>query len=440
MVARATTLRFMARRVYLHIGLMKTATSYIGQLCELNRDRLAAARVLWPVGDLRYQAVRDLFGRPVETDVPGAWRALKRQLREHQGDVIICNELLAAMDDRRVRRLVGALDPAEVHVVVTARDLARVIPSHWQTTIKNGRTHEWSDFAAAVCRDGPDEYVAAGAESRATDWTPGDGLSARRLNTWFWQRHDAPAIVSRWQQFVPSERVTVVTVPPVGGDREAVARRFGSVVGVDLLGLEQPESWSNSSLGAHSAELMRRLNEDATDLDTAERSYGFKHALGRSLVTGGQESEPRFALTQPQQDWVSSRAHAMVRQLERSGVRVVGDLADLIPAPRPPSDVLDPSASSDRELLQAASRGLVGMVKSFAELRSELAAQTAAVDQLRTKSERLQRRAETQRRRIDELSARLQPGARATVPTWTRLRSRLGSAPLTRRVLTRLRG
>jgi hypothetical protein len=430
----------MARRVYLHIGLMKTATSYIGQLCELNRDRLAAARVLWPAGDLRYQAIRDLFGRAAETDAPGAWRALNRQLREQQGDVIICNELLAAVDDRRVRRLVGVLDPAEVHVVVTLRDLARVIPSHWQTTIKNGRTHEWSDFAAAVCMDSPDEYVAAEAETWAKDPPAGEDSPALRLNRWFWQRHDAPAIVSRWQRFVPPERVTVVTVPLAGGDREAVARRFGSVVGVDLLGLEQPESWSNSSLGAHSAELMRRLNEDATDLDAAERSYGFKHALGRSLVAGGQESEPRFALNPPQQDWVSRRAHAMVRQLERSGVRVVGDLADLIPAPHPPSDALDPAASSDPELLQAASRGLIGMVRSFAELRSELAAEAAAVSQLRAKSDRLQQRVEAQRRRIDELARRLDPSPHARVPAWTRLRSRLASACLVRRVVTRLRG
>src|SRR4051794_21053436 len=129
----------MAGRVYLHIGTMKSATSYLAQLCELNSEHLRDFNLYWPMKGLRYCAIRDFFGREVKMqDFTGSWQVLASQAREFPGDLLLSNEMLAALTVGQVKRLCRALSPAELHVIVTARDLARVIPSHWQTTLKNG--------------------------------------------------------------------------------------------------------------------------------------------------------------------------------------------------------------------------------------------------------------------------------------------------------------
>lgn len=369
----------MARRVYLHIGTMKSATTYIQQLCELNSSHLAAAGMLWPAGELRYQIVRDLYRRPDRgVDFTGTWATLAKAMRRHDGDVLISNELLAGVNGGHVRRLVKAAK-AEVHVVLTARDHARLVPSHWQTTIKNGRTHTWTQFASAVCEEGDDE-------------------EARRIHDWFWKRHDLMAIVQRWQLHVPVERMTLVTVPPPGGDPQGVAHRFGAAIGVDLRGLPQPDSLANTSLGAHAAELMRLLNEQSADVDRLERSHGYRGALGGALAAHA-DKEPRFALTQRQQDWIQRRAHAANAEIGELGIRIEGSLGDLVPADAPAPGAVDPSDTTGSELLSAAQRGIMGMARTITEQtlqRKEAAALLSAAEQqvatLEKTTERLRRR------------------------------------------------
>lgn len=350
----------MARRVYLHIGLMKSGTTYLQELCELNRDVLADSGVLWPTssGGIRYRAVRELLGRTAKRpDDSASWHLLARQVRQHPGDVVLSNELLAALGVRNIKRLTNAFSESELHVVITVRDLARVMPSHWQTTIKMGKTHTWSEFASSVCADlSSVERGELEVES-----------AAERIRDWFWRRHDVVSIIAKWQTCVPADRMTLVTVPPSGSEPETVARRFGSVIGVDLTGLTQPASASNLSLGAHSAELLRRLNEQTPDADRAVRKY----VLGGTVLGARTDTEPRFALSQAQQDWVRERAQRITQGIGDSGVRVEGELADLIPARHPPAGAVDPADTSDTELLQVASHAIIGMVAVAAELRTE---------------------------------------------------------------------
>ncbi len=426
----------MARRVYLHIGTMKSATTYVQQLCELNTDHLAASGVLWPPGDLRYQAIRDLFGREAKgADFTRTWPTLARHMRRHSGDVLVSNELLAQIDAKHIRQLVKAVSPAEAHVMVTARDPARSIPSHWQTTIKNGKTHTWSEFAAAVCTDGPAPDPVGDSEESA-EAGPSDAL---HMHEWFWRRHDLVALVARWQRYVPVERISIVTVPPSGGDREAVARRFGSVIGVDMVGLKQPASWSNSSLGAHSAELMRRLNERAGDIDRFQRSIGYRGGVGGALAARATE-EPIFALSQAQQDWVAARAQKVNAELEGMGVQVVGDLADLLPADSPPPEAVDPGAASDTELLDAASRGLMGMAETITTVTLVRKKVVVQLEELQKEHGKEQRVAARQRARI----ARLQKTAPQEQQLVAKVRSQVGSgirrSRLLARTVDRLRG
>src|SRR5262249_11224297 len=150
-----------------------------------------------------------------------------------------------------IERLIQALPADDVQVVITARNLVRVVPSHWQSKIRDGWPTPWTVFANAVCQDPSVAGADGGGVLRVPD---GD----ETMHEWFWRRHDLAGISARWTQQLPTASVTVVTVPTSRQLGDVLAQRFGEVVGVDMSGLTQPQG-SNPSLGAHSAELLRRL-------------------------------------------------------------------------------------------------------------------------------------------------------------------------------------
>jgi hypothetical protein len=356
----------MAQRVHLHIGTMKSATTFLQDLCELHLEQLAAVGVLWPAGAIRYAGIRALFGRAEDPiDPPAAWRTLLQQIRQHPGDVVLSNELLAGLESQRAERLVKALSPAAVHIVITARDPVRVIPSAWQTAIRNGeRTFPWAEFSSAVCSD-PTECPPKGVHEK------------------YWHQHDVAELVRRWQPLVGGGNVTVVTVPPAGGDREAVACRFGAAIGVQLSGLTPPISRGNTTLGAHSAELMRRMNLALPGADRALRRYGIRKSLADAALGARAKQEPPFGLSVDQHAWATQRASRMVAELESMSLVVQGDLADLIPTTGPVVGAVDPGATTDSELLAASLDGLIGMARHATKQRVKCDQLRDEVDQLR---------------------------------------------------------
>jgi hypothetical protein len=338
----------MARRVFVHIGTMKSATSYVQELFDGNRDLVLAQGLLWTEAVEYFLATDDLLGtRRIRPGLDGAWSRLDEQLRGHPGDALISNELLAVINPRKQLQLVEALEPAEVSIVVTARDLGRVVPSQWQTGARNRDTVTWREYVRAVCDEGEPESAAG-----------------------FWRRHDVAAIVRRWSRRVPLDRITVVTVPPAGADPGLLGQRFGSVVGVDVSSFEPPAE-GNPSVGGHSAELLRRVNERTADFEWLRYRWAFKNGLARSILAERAPKEPPIRLTQAQLDQLSRRAHRMADELSQTGVRVVGDLGDLVPAATAPGEVIDPGASTADELLETALDGLVGLGALLADVRNE---------------------------------------------------------------------
>jgi hypothetical protein len=187
--------------------------------------------------------------------------------------------------------------------------------------------------------------------------------------------------------------MTLVTVPPPGGDRELVARRFGNAIGVDLAGLSQPTR-SNPALGAYSTELVRRVNLAMPEADRAERKYGIRTGLAANALGANDTTEPGFGLTDEQHAWVCERAHRMVRDVRASGIRIEGDPVELIPTGGPPPETVDPSSVTDSELLGTALQGLIGMVKHTAKLRTKC-------NELRAEIELLQAERDVLREQLD---------------------------------------
>jgi hypothetical protein len=172
-------------RIVVHVGLHKTGTTYLQSLLRANREQLRAAQVHFPGGTdhlVQGLAVSDLMGRrprgAANAAVTGQWAKLVESVRvEGLRTVLLSDERLSLGGAGLARRLFASVDDREAEVVVTARDLGRVLVSAWQEELRNDATHTWADFVGAV-RD---------LEHRRKP--PARG---------FWRRQDCPAILQSW--------------------------------------------------------------------------------------------------------------------------------------------------------------------------------------------------------------------------------------------------
>lgn len=303
----------MADRVVLHVGLMKSGTTFVQGRLEANRSLLADRGVLFPGPSWARQtrAVQDLIGS--RHGQAGDWDALVAEVRDWPGTAVVSMEYLGPVAPARIERIAADLSGIPVHAVVTVRDLGRAVPAMWQETLKNRRTWGWA------------EYVAALADPASE---PG-----RK----FWRQQDAARVVARWVDGLDVDAVSVVTVPPAGSSSEVLWDRFLDAAGLSALAdvqwAEAPRA--NESLGVGSALLMARLNGHVEDLDTATYNKQVKAFAKLGLVRRRAEEQP-IGFTVP--DWLRDRAEGITTGLAATDARIVGDLADLAPRDVPGAD------------------------------------------------------------------------------------------------------
>jgi len=332
---------------YLHIGLHKTGTTYFQHLMAANRAPLREHGILYPGGNGRpnqHLAVLDLLGRRVvrgeDRRIAGAWSMLVEESGSVAADVLISEEHLSVARPAQVRQAVAAFDGREVHVVVTVRDLARVLVSAWHEEIKVGSSRPWEEFTSSV------------RDPAQVGTSPARG---------FYARQDLPVILERWAKVVPAERIHVVTVPPRGAPPDLLVSRLGSVIGFEPDRLTQPAGWGNPAVGLLGTELLRRLNPALSELNQRQRDRVLKQVLARVLAQG-VETVP-LGVTDAELAWARERTAGVTAAVRAGGYDVVGDLADLEPQPvhgRSPQDV-----GAD-ELLDAAVVALGGLAQKYA--------------------------------------------------------------------------
>ncbi|MGH3366381.1 MAG: hypothetical protein ACRDOY_04195, partial [Nocardioidaceae bacterium] len=334
-------------------GAFKTGTTYLQQVLRANHDRLAAEGVLFPGGERWQQqvfGVRDLLGSnhrdAEEPRISGAWGHLVETVRQWTGPTaLVSMEFLSLAGARQARRAVRSFAPAEVRVILTARDLARVTPAMWQESLKGGSTVPWAEYVAAV-RD-PDACTRAPARG-------------------FWNCQDLLAILDVWETAVPREHIQVVTVPPAGASSTVLLERMCTAVGIDSGKLTLDAPWANESVGSAEAEVLRRLN---TRLDNRLSRRQYQRVVKRTVSRTLAESSPsgRMALPAADRAWAAERGRALADRLAERGYQVVGDLEDLVPGPvAPAAEGRTPDDANDPEMLDAAMRALTSVTEELA--------------------------------------------------------------------------
>jgi hypothetical protein len=346
------------RHIYLHIGEPKTGTTFLQDALWGNRARLAAQGLRLPGFHYRdhSRASRDLRETPRPARDPadpwtGEWDVLAGQALRARGRAVISNELLAAASPQQAERAVRSLAGAEVHVVVTVRDFAAVLPAEWQESVK--------------CRG------TAGFQTWLREVMAAEPAADRRRQSWFWRVHDTLAILAMWSRHLPPGHVHVVTVPP----QEAAGllwSRFAGVVGADPDGCDLTRARRNLSLGLAETEFLRQLNQ-ALPAGMPDWFYAreIKQILAHGVL-GARRPAARMALPPSVAGWAAGQAEILIAGLQDAGYHIAGDLAELrpaAPAALPAAEQAAEPAELAGQQLQAAVQAAVALAGRYYELR-----------------------------------------------------------------------
>ena len=335
----------MTRRVYLHVGAPKTGTTYLQDRLALNRQELARHDVHYPLGlqASHFKAALDLldvsWGGQRE-GARGEWAKLVDRVNRQDGTVIVSHEILAGARPQQIRRAMADFADSEVHLVYSARDLARQIPAEWQEGVKHRRRRTFARFLRQV-------------------------QNARRTkpNMWFWKAQGLPDVLTRWSHGLPPEQVHLVTVPQSGAPRDLLWHRYCEAFGIDPAWAPAESSRENVSIGTAETALLRRFNRRLKKAGLPGEDY---RRIVRQLVVhetlAQRKDMTRAALPPSAFPWVEEIAQEWVDWVEGSGIHVVGAIDDLRPV-RPAEDAVwrDPDKPRRRDMVDAALDAMVAL-------------------------------------------------------------------------------
>lgn len=338
-----------------HIGPPKTGTTALQAVAAASRPALLANGVLYPGHRRNHQlAVAAFMGRgfgwATEDGRAGRppsmrqWKAVLDEIeRDTERRIWFGHEYAAYSGDDMARRWVETLGP-RTHVVVTLRPFSRMLPSMWQETLKG-----------SASREPFDRWLRKALE-------PGTEAN-RKLRI----RHDHSSLVQRWIGAVGLENVTVVVLDP--RDRAFAYHVFEQLLELPdglLAEAEVPEQAQNRSMSTAEIELVRQLNIQSRSghIEWPNHDWLVYHGAVSRLLNSRVPGPGEGRLLLP--EWAAGIARAeeerYAAEIAATGVRLVGDLANIVEPVSPRVNPEDDHRSIDSVPLDVAVQALVGML------------------------------------------------------------------------------
>lgn len=347
----------MAQIVYLHLGLPKTGTTYLQSVLWANKAHLLEQGLLLPGETSRTHmqasvVVREHPGLPNRApEARDSWDRLVTEVNAWPGTALISHEFFGAASREQAHQALTRLAPAEVHLIITARDVLTVLTSYWQEFVKHGFLNGLDDFPPA----------------------------GETYDEWSWSTVDLRSVVERWGAAVKPDRVHVLVLAPPQAPRETLLHEFCALLGIDPTTLDTEQAREYGSLGVVEAELLRRTSPHLTAFTSArDRGVWIRSYLAQEkLVPRGGE---RFLPSVERVAALRERARDCVEFLRDSGVDVVGDLDRLL-VPEELPERRHPSSVTDTELLDAAILTIVDLMVDVRSLREANTALRAAAEE-----------------------------------------------------------
>jgi hypothetical protein len=342
--------------VVVHVGEPKTGTTFLQHLMWTNRAELHQHGVIYPGprANAHWRASQDLREIKQAPDDPappfaGEWdRIVQKALKAPRAGVI-SHELLSAATPEQAARGLKSLESAEVHVVLTVRDIGSLIPAEWQETVKHRNARPWREWL--------DDVIDK--ESPRPD----------RRNFMFWLMHDTMPILESWSQGIPPENVHVITMPR-DGSSTLLWERFATLLDIDPAIADTTRVRANASLGVPEIEMVRRLNER---IPASYPDWSYIWFVKDTLAHGPLARRPktgRLALPRERWDWALAQADELCTALSKSGFDIIGNLDELIPQFRDDATP-EPANAQPEEMLDAALDSMTVLLKRMEELRAK---------------------------------------------------------------------
>jgi hypothetical protein len=343
--------------VLLHIGPHKTGTTALQSGAASRRPQLEAEGVTYPLHkgrDHHSAAAMAVGGRKWGWVDRGGhyvpeerWTSLVEEVEAAPDRVFLSSEFFAEISGERLDRVIDDLGRSRVHVAVTLRPLAKIVPSFWQQSLKSGSTRTYDAYLEGIL-------------------TP--GTTAKAAETFF-SKQDHGAVVERWAAAVGPANLTVVVLDDQ--KRDMLPRTFEGLLGLSQGLLDPPEgARTNRSMTSAECEVLRRVNEHVRDQNIQWPDYSdiVRYGAVTRMVEGRRPGPDEPALVTPR--WALERTAELgeeaAERIKASGVNVIGDLALLHsrpwagkPEPEVPASTVVPLADAI-DLLVGALAGAVG--------------------------------------------------------------------------------
>ena len=294
----------------LHVGPPKTGSTALQDALHQAREALVRQGVSY-ASRVRHEVVPARFVTGQLPDTPKwawaaqRWEELVDAMRaDGPARTVYSSEYLADATEEQIVRVVDAIGPEDVQVVITLRPLVDIVPSQYQQYLQGGLTTDYETWLRET-------------------------FEGSEASLGFWLRHRHDALVERWARLAGRDRVVVVASD--GRDFDAVPAAFERLLGLaggTLLGLAVRP---NRSMTWPEAEVMRRFNVEAQRSGLVDAKY---ETLTKYAADGVKEriprpDEPRIVTPA----WATARADALGAEfasaIAEAGVRVIGDLSAL---------------------------------------------------------------------------------------------------------------
>lgn len=300
----------------LHIGAMKTGTTYLQNVLVHHAEALAAADIAFAGGTFPRQsrAVTQALQSTQDPEVrPRRWRALAREMRRSDvGTQVVSMEFLSFADAEQIRTLLKPLRGRQIDVVLGVRDQFSAIPAQWQTICRNRGRISWPMFQRHI---------------RSTSrWS----VRSRSYRTYH-RAQDIEEMLALWSAAPRVNSVSVVITPGRDAPPGELWRRFCLAADLDLPELSFDGVNSNPSLGYGSCDFLRRVNPHLAELTLRRyRSLTRKLALQSLAARRSEESRPR--LSRGAAEFAAARNDSIRQALLAQGIPILGEL-DELPVP-----------------------------------------------------------------------------------------------------------
>lgn len=254
-----------------HVGMMKTATTYLQNILRDNRASLAAQGWCYPGEQLNQQRIfYEMCGSDIDwvEHAPRNSRRtamLRAALSDESANRIVSAEALANLNDDGIARLF-TLVPSPTKVVITIRSFSRIVPSAWQQVLKTGYEYSLDTFA--------ERFISEFKTKRGT----------------LFRTYAFGEAAQRWHLGTGAP-IAILKVSSVRSDKNKIWHDFRSATGLPNIDLEPPAlEKSNVSLSMGACEVVRRFN-------ASSRNKGlFSKRMLAVLIDDGFMSFPAIEL------------------------------------------------------------------------------------------------------------------------------------------------